>query len=40
MPGGFGLFGRLVFGLTGPRQPILGSELAGIVEAASAAASC
>lgn len=33
MPGGFGLFGRRVFGLTRPRQPILGTELAGIVEA-------
>ncbi len=33
MPAGFGLLGRLVFGLTGPRQPILGAELAGIVEA-------
>lgn len=32
MPTGFGLLGRLVFGLTGPRQPILGTELAGIVE--------
>jgi NADPH:quinone reductase-like Zn-dependent oxidoreductase len=33
MPAGFGPLGRLVFGLTGPRQPILGTELAGIVEA-------
>jgi NADPH:quinone reductase-like Zn-dependent oxidoreductase len=33
MPAGFRLIGRLVFGLTGPRQPILGTELAGIVEA-------
>jgi NADPH:quinone reductase-like Zn-dependent oxidoreductase len=33
MPPGFGILGRLVFGLTGPRQPILGTELAGIVEA-------
>jgi NADPH:quinone reductase-like Zn-dependent oxidoreductase len=32
LPGGFGLFGRLVFGLTRPRQPILGTELAGIVD--------
>ncbi len=31
MPGGFGLFGRLVFGLVQPRQPILGTELAGII---------
>lgn len=33
MPAGFGLLGRLVFGIAGPRQPILGAELAGIVEA-------
>jgi NADPH:quinone reductase-like Zn-dependent oxidoreductase len=32
MPPGFGVFGRLVFGLFRPRQPILGTELAGIVE--------
>ena len=32
MPAGFGFLGRLVFGLTGPRQPILGTELAGEVE--------
>lgn len=32
MPAGFGFLGRLVFGLTGPRQPILGTELAGDVE--------
>lgn len=32
MPAGFGLLGRLAFGLLGPRQPILGAELAGIVE--------
>lgn len=36
LPGGFGLIGRLVFGLTGPRQPILGTELAGIVESVGA----
>jgi NADPH:quinone reductase-like Zn-dependent oxidoreductase len=33
MPAGFALLGRLVFGLFGPRQPILGTELAGVVEA-------
>ncbi len=33
MPAGFGLLGRLVFGVTGPRQTILGAELAGIVDA-------
>eukprot|EP00698_Gefionella_okellyi_P023216 TRINITY_DN7856_c0_g1_i1.p1 TRINITY_DN7856_c0_g1~~TRINITY_DN7856_c0_g1_i1.p1 ORF type:complete len:369 (+),score=57.02 TRINITY_DN7856_c0_g1_i1:65-1108(+) len=32
LPSGFGIFGRLVFGFTGPRQPILGTELSGIVE--------
>lgn len=36
MPAGFGPIARLVFGLTGPRQPILGTELAGIVEAVGA----
>jgi NADPH:quinone reductase-like Zn-dependent oxidoreductase len=33
VPVGFGLMSRLVFGVTKPRQPILGSELAGEVEA-------
>ena len=33
MPFGFGLFARPVFGFFGPRQPILGSELAGDIEA-------
>jgi NADPH:quinone reductase-like Zn-dependent oxidoreductase len=37
MPAGFGLLGRLVFGLLGPRQPILGTELAGVVEAVGSA---
>lgn len=32
MPAGFGLISRLVLGVSGPRQPILGSELAGKVE--------
>ncbi len=32
MPAGFALLGRLVFGLFGPRRPILGTELAGVVE--------
>lgn len=32
MPGGFGPFGRLFFGIRGPRQPILGTELAGEIE--------
>ncbi|MCY0148896.1 NAD(P)-dependent alcohol dehydrogenase [Hoeflea sp. G2-23] len=34
MPPGFGLIGRLVFGLFGPRRKVLGTEFAGIVEAA------
>ncbi|MCH7514214.1 MAG: NAD(P)-dependent alcohol dehydrogenase [Bacteroidetes bacterium] len=33
MPPGFGPIGRLVFGIFGPRQPILGSELAGEIGA-------
>jgi NADPH:quinone reductase-like Zn-dependent oxidoreductase len=33
MPPGFRLLGRLVFGVFGPRQPILGTELAGVIEA-------
>ncbi len=32
MPRGFGAIARLVFGLTRPRQPILGTDLAGVVE--------
>ena len=32
LPPGFGVMGRLVFGVFGPRQPILGTELAGVVE--------
>lgn len=33
MPRGFGLLGRLALGISGPRKPILGSELSGDVEA-------
>ncbi len=33
MPPGFGPFGRLVFGISRPRQPILGTELSGVIEA-------
>jgi len=33
VPRGFGLMMRLVFGISKPRQPILGSELAGVIEA-------
>lgn len=32
-PAGFGLIMRLVLGVTGPRKSVLGSELAGMVEA-------
>lgn len=32
-PAGFGLMGRLIFGLTRPRQQVLGTEIAGVVEA-------
>ncbi|MGV9009929.1 NAD(P)-dependent alcohol dehydrogenase [Brevundimonas sp.] len=34
LPPGFGFIGRLVFGFRGPRQPVLGSELSGVVVAA------
>lgn len=33
MPKGLGFMGRLVFGITGPRKPILGTELSGVIEA-------
>lgn len=36
LPRGFGWMGRLVFGLTRPRQPVLGTDLAGTVEAVGA----
>lgn len=36
MPKGLGLMGRLVFGITGPRKPILGTELSGVIEAIGA----
>ena len=32
VPAGFGLIMRAVFGITRPKQPILGTELAGVVE--------
>jgi NADPH:quinone reductase-like Zn-dependent oxidoreductase len=35
-PGGFWLPARLMLGLTRPRQPILGTELAGVIEAVGA----
>lgn len=33
LPTGFGLIGRLALGILRPRQPVLGTELAGVVEA-------
>ncbi|WP_298208778.1 NAD(P)-dependent alcohol dehydrogenase [Acidovorax sp.] len=33
LPRGFGVLGRLVFGLTRPRQPVLGTDMAGVVVA-------
>ncbi len=33
LPRGFGLLGRLAIGISGPRKPILGTELSGEVEA-------
>lgn len=33
MPPGFGIMGRLFFGVVAPRKPILGTELAGEIEA-------
>ena len=39
VPRGFGLVARFIFGFMRPRQPILGSELAGDVEAIGAAVS-
>ena len=32
LPPGFGPIGRLIFGFRRPRQPVLGSELSGVVE--------
>lgn len=36
MPAGMGLIGRLVFGITGPRKPVLGTDLSGVVESVGA----
>ncbi len=36
MPPGFRLLGRLFLGVFGPRKPVLGTELAGVVEAVGA----
>lgn len=32
LPRGFGLLGRLAFGLARPRQPVLGTDMAGVIE--------
>jgi len=37
VPRGLGLVARLALGIRGPRQPILGTELAGVVESVGAA---
>lgn len=39
LPRGFGLIGRAVFGWRGPRQPILGTDLAGTIVALGAGVS-
>jgi NADPH:quinone reductase-like Zn-dependent oxidoreductase len=39
MPAGFHIIGRPVFGLFGPRKPILGTEFAGVIEAVGHAVS-
>ncbi|MEQ1582700.1 MAG: NAD(P)-dependent alcohol dehydrogenase [Candidatus Nitrotoga sp.] len=39
VPAGFGLIMRLVFGISRPKQPILGSELAGVIESVGKAVS-
>jgi NADPH:quinone reductase-like Zn-dependent oxidoreductase len=36
VPAGFGLFARPAFGMLGPRKRVLGTELAGVVEAVGA----
>ena len=37
LPAGFGFMGRAVFGFFGPRQPVLGTELSGVIESVGAA---
>lgn len=37
LPAGFRLFGRIAFGICGPRQPILGTEAAGTIVAIGSA---
>ncbi len=36
MPKGLGLMGRLVFGISGPRKPVLGTELSGVIDSVGA----
>lgn len=36
LPRGFGLISRLAIGVTGPRKPILGTELSGVIAAVGA----
>ena len=36
MPAGLGFIGRLVFGITQPRKPVLGTEFSGVIEAVGA----
>lgn len=36
LPRGFGLLGRLALGFTGPRKPVLGTDIAGTIEAVGA----
>ncbi|UWQ94022.1 NAD(P)-dependent alcohol dehydrogenase [Rhodobacteraceae bacterium M385] len=36
MPKGMALMGRMFFGVTGPRKPILGTEFSGVIEAVGA----
>lgn len=39
VPAGFGIITRLVFGVSRPKQPVLGSELAGVIESVGKAVS-
>lgn len=36
MPAGLGFIGRLVFGITRPRKPVLGTEFSGVIDAVGA----
>ena len=37
LPRGFGWMGRMIFGFSTPRQPILGTELSGVIESVGSA---